>query len=321
MPAERPLRTIAVATDFSSGATAAFAWALDLARAHDASLLVQALLPSTSLAPELAPMPEHYYRGLRDEACARLEALMARLRPAGLSIAIELVLGTRAEILATTGRREADVLVVATRGRAPSAGPARWIRALSGSTVARLAHEAQVPVLSVQASVPAPTRLVRTVLVPTDLSCEADRAAASALRLIAPRSDVRVVLLHAAPASRDAAAARAALGELAHRVRRRVAALAPTRVTVEDDVRVGSPAQAVIEHAARIGADLIVMETRGRSALERLWIGSTVGRVVACAPCPVLTVRPSRDLPALWPASASCMTGTRHRGAGGAYPG
>lgn len=37
-------------------------------------------------------------------------------------------------------------------------------------------------------------------------------------------------------------------------------------------------------------ADLIVMGTHGRSGLAKLFLGSVAGRVVAAAPCPVLTV-------------------------------
>jgi nucleotide-binding universal stress UspA family protein len=38
-------------------------------------------------------------------------------------------------------------------------------------------------------------------------------------------------------------------------------------------------------------ADLVVMGTHGRSALAKLFVGSVAERVVATAPCPVLTVR------------------------------
>ncbi len=37
--------------------------------------------------------------------------------------------------------------------------------------------------------------------------------------------------------------------------------------------------------------DLLVLGTHGRSGLAKLFIGSVAGRVVAGAPCPVLTVR------------------------------
>ena len=90
MPDEGALRTIAVATDFSHNAMPAFAWALELAQRHHSELvLVHALLPESAPAPDFAPMPEHYYRSVRDEARAKLEALMAEVRPAGLSISLE----------------------------------------------------------------------------------------------------------------------------------------------------------------------------------------------------------------------------------------
>jgi nucleotide-binding universal stress UspA family protein len=49
------------------------------------------------------------------------------------------------------------------------------------------------------------------------------------------------------------------------------------------------------EQIARIAktkrADLVVMGTHGRSGFARLFLGSVAGRVVAAAPCPVLTVK------------------------------
>jgi nucleotide-binding universal stress UspA family protein len=38
-------------------------------------------------------------------------------------------------------------------------------------------------------------------------------------------------------------------------------------------------------------ADLVVMGTHGRTGVARFFLGSVAGRVVAGAPCPVLTVR------------------------------
>ena len=43
--------------------------------------------------------------------------------------------------------------------------------------------------------------------------------------------------------------------------------------------------------ARSLHADLTVMGTHGRSGLAKLFLGSVAGRVVAAAPCPVLTVR------------------------------
>jgi len=60
------------------------------------------------------------------------------------------------------------------------------------------------------------------------------------------------------------------------------------------DVRVGEgePAAVILDAAAETGADLIVVGTRGRSGIGRLWLGSVAEAVVKQASVPVL-VAPS----------------------------
>ncbi|MFN7914795.1 MAG: universal stress protein [Vicinamibacterales bacterium] len=53
-----------------------------------------------------------------------------------------------------------------------------------------------------------------------------------------------------------------------------------------------TPAARIVEVAERIGADLIVLGTHGRSGFERLLLGSVTERVVRTARCPVVTVPP-----------------------------
>jgi nucleotide-binding universal stress UspA family protein len=53
----------------------------------------------------------------------------------------------------------------------------------------------------------------------------------------------------------------------------------------------GFPEEAIVEAAAREGADLIVMGTHGRIGAARLFLGSVASRVISTAPCPVMTVR------------------------------
>jgi nucleotide-binding universal stress UspA family protein len=51
-------------------------------------------------------------------------------------------------------------------------------------------------------------------------------------------------------------------------------------------------AVSVIDEVARaVGADLVVVGTRGRTGLPHVLLGSVAERVVRTAPCPVLTVR------------------------------
>jgi|SRR5579864_277361 len=56
-------------------------------------------------------------------------------------------------------------------------------------------------------------------------------------------------------------------------------------------VRSGEPYQEICNQAREVGADLIVLATRGHSGLKRILLGSTAERVVRLAPCPVLIVR------------------------------
>jgi nucleotide-binding universal stress UspA family protein len=53
----------------------------------------------------------------------------------------------------------------------------------------------------------------------------------------------------------------------------------------------GTPADRIVRAAKRHRADVIVMGTHGRSGLAKLFLGSVAERVVATAPCPVMTVR------------------------------
>ncbi|WP_216325808.1 universal stress protein [Deinococcus aestuarii] len=54
---------------------------------------------------------------------------------------------------------------------------------------------------------------------------------------------------------------------------------------------VGDPVTGLLEAAREWGADLIVVGTHARGALEHFLVGSTAEKVVARSPVPVLTVR------------------------------
>jgi nucleotide-binding universal stress UspA family protein len=56
-----------------------------------------------------------------------------------------------------------------------------------------------------------------------------------------------------------------------------------------------SPAFAISDAAKELGADLIVMGTRGLSGLKHVLLGSVAERTVRTAPCPVLTVPPPAE--------------------------
>ena len=58
-------------------------------------------------------------------------------------------------------------------------------------------------------------------------------------------------------------------------------------------VRTGSPAEEIVDAAKHVGADLIVMGSRGLSGVRSVLLGSVSDRVLHLAHCPVLVVRPN----------------------------
>jgi nucleotide-binding universal stress UspA family protein len=64
----------------------------------------------------------------------------------------------------------------------------------------------------------------------------------------------------------------------------------PAGVSVDASMMSEVPSKAIIETAKKIGADLIVMGTRGLSGFQHVMLGSVAERTVRLAPCPVMTV-------------------------------
>jgi nucleotide-binding universal stress UspA family protein len=138
---------------------------------------------------------------------------------------------------------------------------------------------------------------VRTVLVATDLSPLGNAAVQEAYRLLL-RGGGDVVLFHAAePGPLELDPARRA------ELENRLLALVPhdvdvygirTRTSVVADRSAG---EAIIKAVRRIGPDLVVMSSHGRSGLRRVARGSVAEHVTRAAPTPVLVVPASSDVP------------------------
>ncbi len=85
----------------------------------------------------------------------------------------------------------------------------------------------------------------------------------------------------------EAAARRSAQRELAKVAARAQKAKARVKAVLVE----GVPYDRIARVARSKRADLIVMGTHGRSGLSKFFLGSVAERVIARAPCPVLTVR------------------------------
>ncbi len=76
-----------------------------------------------------------------------------------------------------------------------------------------------------------------------------------------------------------------------------MAMLPPGIGATETRIQVGPRAQVIVSTAAREGVDLIILGTRGASRIKEIVLGSVSHRVLAHAPCAVLTVpSPLREL-------------------------
>jgi len=140
----------------------------------------------------------------------------------------------------------------------------RILLALDGSTCAEIARD-----------------LVRTLPLPPDTIIEA-------IRVVEPIYDLFSVpgVVFDGPIEEVLG-----LDEVRRALDAEAAVLTQDNVSVTTTVVVGRPASAILERATQVGADLIVMGSRGRGAIATMVLGSTSAEVAAHAPCPVLVAR------------------------------
>ncbi|HEY1100383.1 MAG TPA: universal stress protein [Myxococcota bacterium] len=62
-------------------------------------------------------------------------------------------------------------------------------------------------------------------------------------------------------------------------------------LTVETVVLSGSPVEALLDHAERVGVDAIAIGSHGRTGLAHAFLGSVAERVVQKAQCPVFVIK------------------------------
>lgn len=71
----------------------------------------------------------------------------------------------------------------------------------------------------------------------------------------------------------------------------------PPEVRVQLTVLHGSPAEVILGAVERLGPDLLVMGTHGRTGLQRLLVGSVAEQVMRGSPVPVVIVRAPAGMP------------------------
>ena len=133
---------------------------------------------------------------------------------------------------------------------------------------------------------------IRQILCPTDFS-ETSRRAIAHATVIARWYGASLSVLHVCDSSG------AMLGRIREQIAASCAEATGSGVPVIVLVDPGRPAAAIVDRAASMGADLIVIGTHGAGGFEHLVLGSVAEKVLRKAGCPVLTVPPHAEGSAL----------------------
>jgi universal stress protein A len=123
---------------------------------------------------------------------------------------------------------------------------------------------------------------------------ENSRAAFETAARLARESHGTLYLLHVVPLPPSIVSESVLLEDRgrAHQALQRLAEQLPATQSRVIIVRFGNPAREITALAQRVGADLVVMGTHGRTMMARLFQGSIAEKVIAHAPCPVLALPP-----------------------------
>ncbi|MCS6797296.1 MAG: universal stress protein [Myxococcota bacterium] len=287
-----PFGRILVATDFSHGADLALRRALRLPLTNGARVHLLHVVPGA--------LPARLRKDALALARQRLEEHAARARAEASARGLDLVVdGPRqgqpfVEFIRAARRRRAQLVVVGRHGE-------RRVRDLFiGTTAQRVVRKGDVPVLVVARPV---TDAYRKPLVAVDLEDGSPAVIDLALRAVGrdgPPLDV-VHVYHVpfegfvAPSmsERERAQWRESFQRTAQEGMERL--LAPYRaagVRCRPFLRRGDPRAVVLALAERLGTDLLVAGTHGRTGLAHVLVGSVACWLLDAARCDVLVARP-----------------------------
>jgi nucleotide-binding universal stress UspA family protein len=280
------LKNVLFATDFEVSASRALPFAVALADRYEARLYAAHVIPLEAYALASSESIDRVLKEAGDFAGNTLDRIIGSLRCRGLRCDALLGEGHVAQVLeGWVQTYSVDLLVVGTISRAG------WGKVILGSVAEELIREAPCPVLTVGPHVTTLASAgVQSVVCATDFSPASERAVAFALSL-ACEYEAHLTLLHIQEGRfRDSPPL--ALQQDKTRLREMIPAESELRYRPDIVVETGNVAERILDVAANLSADFIVMGVRGAGAFAQTVsrFGSIAHRVVALAPCPVVTV-------------------------------
>jgi nucleotide-binding universal stress UspA family protein len=285
------LTNILVGTDFSPASDRALEYALSVARRYEARIFLAHVITSDTnvmVAPEI--MARTYEREVRGAEELMGEILVSgRLRDVPHETVIEHG-SLWPTMKALIGKHQIDLVVVGTHG---TGGLQKM---LLGSGAEQIFRQAKCPVLTVGPAIKgeAPREVeFKNILFATNFGLGAEREASYAFSF-AEEHQANLTLLHVVARAEDYSEEGLALKREA--VARELGELVPAGgelwCKTEFRMRLGEPVEEILQVAAEMKADLIVIGAKhGKGLAAGHTLHTTAYRVVSGAPCPVLTVR------------------------------
>ena len=262
-----------------------------LARAEQL-ILLHALDVSRPTYPEMLPeVAEEIYKTLEQSMKEDGERLLKRVESllplhAGPT-SKQLRIGSPAKtILSMAEEQKADLIVMGARGL----GPIK--ERLLGSVSHRILTLAPCATLIVNG----PVKPVKQILLPLEGPSDAE-AAVRFLRLKPFHEAVELTLMTVLPWTEppwpSGAAAEAAATEMLEKQTEYIESMAERLRAIGYQAHgvavVGTPATMILQQAATLRSNLILMGTKGRQGITRFVLGSVSHAVLHKTPCPVLT--------------------------------
>lgn len=301
------IEKILVPIDFSDPSKKALSYGLSLAVELNATLLLaHVVAQSVPLAYAYPGETQEMTKDQHGEVKAKLRELVHDDYCETLNSRFIVKVGNvEDELLAIATEEKVDLVVMGTHGRR------RFERWLMGSVTEHFVRKASVPVMTVsnlddehQIEEPGPIPL-RRLLYATGLDGTPDRpdkGMAMAL-MLAREFSAELTVLHVMPQLEDAYGyeyvpldLEGDTAKMRSRLIERLETALPKPALndphVSTELAEGVPYERILELAEERKIDIIILNTHGKSGLERALLGSTAERVVRGAHVPVLSVPP-----------------------------
>jgi nucleotide-binding universal stress UspA family protein len=278
----RTPRRILVPIDYSEASLRGLRYALAVAGPLRASVTALHVFGDVLATPYIANQAE-------EQARREINEIVRAHRAPGIDLSGMVAWAAPAEGIHRVAEQiDADLLVIGTHARTGVT------RALLGSVCESVLRDSRRPIVTIPPArgEAVPFGLPKRILVATDLSKTSAPAVDYAVDLAALVGASVVVLHSYAPSlvlnAREVSAQIAAAAQAA--LDRALSAGKDRGATIETALREGDPVVAISETAREMNADLLVLGTRGRHGLERLFVGSVAETVIRTASRPVLTL-------------------------------